>query len=643
MVPLPVRRAQLIAPFGVGAMMVSSDGLSLICGGLDHWFSSTSSTNPDPEEFIVHEWRLERELGVDEFRLPPDFRTKDRTQAGERSNVNVLLKVPFLRFPQTHVCPRCGHLEEYPLIQRGSVRCEHCPQQFPTVKYRPKMVQVRFVAICGHGHIQDFPWREWVHKSSSPSCTEPMRLSSSGGADLGSLSVRCVCGARRSLAGITSGGKPADTGEGSRKETSFLSQKLDARGAAFTCQGARPWLGETRAKGVGCGEHLMGALRGATNIHYPQVLSAIYLPNGTDEPSRLLREMLGRQSVRKTIAAVGLGGGTVSGGLLKTIHGPMFEDYTAAQIEAEIAHSKEDVDPVQVRYSGDTDETAFRRQEYETLRNSRDTESLIVKEQHVEFARYPRLAGVGRLCLVEKLLETRVMTGFSRVNPSDGVYNQETSNHLLWKRTPTEKTWLPAYVTRGEGIYFELDSEKVRRWEAIPEVMARIQRLKDNQRKADEKRAIATSDPVSPRFVLLHTLAHLLINQLVFDCGYSSTALRERLFVSNDKDYPMAGVLIYTASGDSEGTMGGLVRMGQPGNLSNVMVGALEKARWCSSDPICMEVGANGQGPDSCNLAACHNCSLVPETSCEEFNRLLDRWTVVGSDVDGSNHGYFSV
>ncbi len=353
--------------------------------------------------------------------------------------------------------------------------------------------------------------------------------------------------------------------------------------------------------------------------------------------------MLDRQSVRKTIAAVALGGGKVSGDLLKTLHGPMFDDYTPAQIEAGIARSKEEVDPVQVRQAGDTHETAFRRQEYETLRKSRDTDSLIVKEQHVEFDRYPGLAGVGRLCLVEKLLETRVMTGFSRVKPSDGVYNKETSNHLLWKRAPTENTWLPAYVTRGEGIYFELDSQKVKRWETIPEVVARIQRLQDNQQKADEKRGVSTFDPVSPRFVLLHTLAHLMINQLVFNCGYSSTALRERLFVSDDNDHPMAGVLIYTASGDSEGTMGGLVRMGQPGNLSNVMVEALEKARWCSSDPICMEVGANGQGPDSCNLAACHNCALVPETSCEQFNRFLDRWTVVGSDVDGSNKGYFCV
>jgi len=104
----------------------------------------------------------------------------------------------------------------------------------------------------------------------------------------------------------------------------------------------------------------------------------------------------------------------------------------------------------------------------------------------------------------------------------------------------------------------------------------------------------------------------------------------------------MAGVLIYTAAGDSEGTMGGLVNMGTRGNLEPVVRRALDKARWCSADPVCMEMGAEGgQGPDSCNLAACHNCALVPETACEEFNRFLDRALVIG-DLYRKDLGFFS-
>jgi hypothetical protein len=87
--------------------------------------------------------------------------------------------------------------------------------------------------------------------------------------------------------------------------------------------------------------------------------------------------------------------------------------------------------------------------------------------------------------------------------------------------------------------------------------------------------------------------------------------------------------------------MGGLVRMGKPGNLEPVIRRALDAAQWCSADPVCMEMShRGGQGPDSCNLAACHNCALVPETACERFNQFLDRGVVVG-ELGCPDLGYF--
>ena len=101
----------------------------------------------------------------------------------------------------------------------------------------------------------------------------------------------------------------------------------------------------------------------------------------------------------------------------------------------------------------------------------------------------------------------------------------------------------------------------------------------------------------------------------------------------------MCGVLIYTASGDSEGSLGGLVRQGEPGKLEDTIMAAIHNAEWCSSDPICIK--STGQGPESCNLAACHNCALLPETCCECGNRLLDRGLVIGT-LDETEIGYFS-
>ena len=128
---------------------------------------------------------------------------------------------------------------------------------------------------------------------------------------------------------------------------------------------------------------------------------------------------------------------------------------------------------------------------------------------------------------------------------------------------------------------------------------------------------------------MLHTLAHLLIRQLSYECGYSSSSLRERIYcMEGTSQESMAGILIYTASGDSEGTLGGLVRQAAPGNLERLMINALDKSTWCSNDPICQEISA--QGVDGLNLAACHACALVPETSCIYGNCLLDRSMVVG-------------
>jgi len=180
----------------------------------------------------------------------------------------------------------------------------------------------------------------------------------------------------------------------------------------------------------------------------------------------------------------------------------------------------------------------------------------------------------------------------------------------------------------------------LREWENLGDVQQRIQPLVARFHTLRQARHLRDRQ-VGPRFVLLHTLAHLLINRLTFECGYSSAALRERLYVSEHPEAPMAGILIYTAAGDAEGTLGGLVRMGKPGRLEPLLFRALSGARWCSADPVCMEMGqSGGQGPDSLNLAACHGCSLVPETACEEFNRLLDRGLVIGA-FDRPALGYF--
>ena len=285
-------------------------------------------------------------------------------------------------------------------------------------------------------------------------------------------------------------------------------------------------------------------------------------------------------------------------------------------------------------------ETAFRRQEFLALQTLRNEQQLTVRSEPMSGYEPVVQRYFAKIMLVTRLRETRAFAGFSRVHAeNDQTLAQRRAQ--LWLNVPAgNETWLPAYKVFGEGIFLELNEARLQQWENREEIRKRVQPLVTRYREIQASRKLRDR-PVGPRFVLLHTLAHLLINRLTFASGYSSASLRERLYVSDNPQAPMAGILIYTAAGDADGTLGGLVRMGKPGILEPVVRYAIDAAKWCSVDPVCMEIGKNGQGPDSCNLAACHNCALIPETACEEFNRFLDRALVVG-ELGNSNLGYFS-
>lgn len=643
----PVRRAQLIAPFGPGAMMVSTDGSVLIAAGLDHWYDRPSPSLPfDPTEFYIPEWRLEHELEVDHFRLPPDFRVPPPDAWG-REIPNTFIRIPFLRFPRWHVCPICSRLEEFPLEQKSRPRCPACESTSQARRYRraPFMVQVRFVAMCDQGHIQDFPWREWVHYDHNPRCEKPMKLIATPGASLAATLIRCECEAQRSLFGITQADPPAQP-DSNNEETqeaepsTFLSREL-APGRNFLCQGHHPWLAEE--DGRGCGRPLRGSLRGATNVYFAITRSAIYLPRGNEAVSSELVTLLEEYPLSGALSLLASLHQEPTPAILRHEYSDLLKSYSDAEISAAISalEGKGDTDTV-AEVEDDDSETAFRRAEHAALRATSTKDQLRVRPASLTDCSSDVRNLISSITLVEQLRETRAFTGFSRTLPDNGM-TLEDRKSMLWRTPPNvPNRWLPAYQVFGEGIYIELDETALNRWEQRHDVVARAERLYNRYREVQARRDQPLQQAISPRFVMIHTFAHLLMNQLIFECGYSSASLRERLYVSDHSESPMAGLLIYTAAGDAEGTMGGLVRMGKPHLFEPILRSSIQNASWCSSDPVCMELGdSGGQGPDSCNLAACHNCSLVPETSCEQFNRFLDRWLVVGSE-DDPTAGFFS-
>jgi Domain of unknown function (DUF1998) len=630
-----LRRNQVIAPFGVGAIHVLKGSRAVVTAGLDYWFKGASSEQLGIVR--VQEPRLQSRLGVSHFRLPPGPETELPGAPW--------LEIPLFRFPTWYVCPRCHLMDQRSLTMDGDASCSNpsCDREI--------MRQMSFAAACDHGHLQDFPWKEWVHRERTPSCQERLTYHAGGSGSLGDIEVRCGCCKRRNLLGIMSGRlpEPDHSDKKKRQGWSALTSKLlsasgtdkdpgdhaDINTEQFHCQGGRVWLGE--CLGRPCARPLRAVLINATNVHYAKLDSALWIPaGGVDGAFQALRKKLDSATQRQRI------------GLLRSFN--ISDDQIADNL---IKECKEDFGAVDRRtlikaLTGDerasdggtgshlSDEQAIRYPEYLKLQELQRAE---VTEDYLEVriadtAQLPQNQRdfIASISLVDRLRETRVMAGFSRLIPGRVGDAPPLSSHM-WLHPPDtdSEKWLPAAVVYGEGIFIRLAEEPLRAWELKPQVSERLASLQERE-DAAARRIGRPPLILTPRFVLLHTLAHLLIRRLVFECGYGSTSLRERLYVSSNPQTLMSGMLIYTASGDCEGSMGGLVRMGEPVRFARTLEASLEDAYWCSSDPVCTESGLHGgQGIDGLNIAACHCCALLPETSCEYFNSYLDRSIVVSA------------
>ena len=174
--------------------------------------------------------------------------------------------------------------------------------------------------------------------------------------------------------------------------------------------------------------------------------------------------------------------------------------------------------------------------------------------------------------------------------------------------------------------------EQLQAWENQPDVRKMEHLFMDAHRIWRKKRKIEPAAAGFPgmRYILLHSISHALLRQISLECGYTAASLRERLYckLPGDEHGPMAGILIYTSASDSEGTLGGLVKLGEPLTLGRHWQQALEAVRICGSDPLCSESMPVGEGW-GIHGACCHSCLFVSETSCERGNRYLDRSTLV--------------
>jgi len=595
-----VRRGHLIYAGGIGGLTVLKDGTAVICAGLDYWFRTPDGRPavPSIHENTVSDWRLEGLLGVPQLRMPPA--TKSKPKYGGLAEPEV--GVPFLRFPLWHVCPRCKRLRKTKSLSSEPVRCNDCRAD-KGLKTGPVMVQVPIVAACEAGHLDEFPWRKWL---STCECAEPdLRLNQRGGTGLSNYTLSCArCKKRRSMGMALQEGQVGE------------------------CTGHRPWLYESDEPG--CPLPFKGTLRNSASLYFPNVTSSVYLPKSNVNVPDGLREIVEAPGLATVLAVMASDPApTVVDKILGQqphLSGGYSRDQWIAALEEQRSE--------QAVTSLITSETDYRFAEWQMLSDNVADPRLSVKKQPQELYDLGPGSWLESVGLVEDLVVTKALTGFSRLLPVK--QDKHAIGRQMWKSFPSMKErWLPAIQVRGEGIFIAFAEAAVREWEERTGVQLRVQPV---AKEATQSQHLDTdSHPVSARFMLLHTFAHVLMNRLVFEAGYSAASLSERIYARPPSTgiAPMAAVLIYTASGDSEGSLGGLVRLGDPGRLERLIHDAIEGARWCSSDPICMELGGTErQGPDGLNLAACHACAHLPETACENFNVLLDRGLLIGSLTD---------
>ena len=511
--------------------------------------------------------RLASYLGVDCFYMPKTSYTGD---------------VPVISFPSTHVCSnlKCGRLfdarENFNLERylRFGITCPDC--------YKP-VYPARFIMICENGHMDDFPWNWWVHKGSG-SCKGKLKTYSTGNTStLADMWVECeICGAKRNMSGAT-------------QAENFSS---------LCCSGHhhfRPKSGNEK-----CNKKAIPSQRGASNVYFSVTRSAISIPPWINPLYNLIDEHFSNIELLKRVMGADKG--------VAAAYDEFFaKKYTREEFDEALAR----------RMSNIIEFKEIKQMEYDAITHHNDP-AYASNKKHFKAEEDSLPAYLkhyfSRVIRITRLREVKVLLGFTRVDAPDP--DADVQANVVYLNKGNSEKWLPAAEVNGEGVFIEFNKETLEKWLGIPSVKALSQRYEECYEEFCNAKGWTLNVKRNATYVLMHTFAHLLIKQMSMASGYSSSAIRERIYFSEK----MTGILLYTGSADKEGSLGGLVELGNIGKLVPLMEDAFQEALLCTNDPECM---SNTPAGNNLNGASCHSCCMISETACENGNRMLDRGLVV--------------
>lgn len=593
------RPSHLVTTAGVGAV-VDLPGMSAVVRGTEAWALERADAVDEPR--LLEKVRATLGPQVRALRTAP-WDPQDSDDPWTRTGV------PISPFPRWLRCPRCHRLGpldppgQFELVHRSGRRPDlakwvhtTCTQQ-TQVRDRNKRacVPARFLVVCESGHLDEFPYVDFVHAGQEQPCPGPRLTMRDSSSTLGPrVTVRCLeCSASRSVADASG---------------------RDGWEALPACRGRHPHLQRFET----CSRPLKLMVLGASNLWFSVTASALHLPQGQTVGDLVAAhwEVLGSQTSPDVVQ--------ILVDQMETLRG--LRETPVGQVWAAIEQLRGSGGPTPAEIDSDLLQAEWRL----LARPTTDRQDEDFRAEAI--APPPAYAAaLDQVVLVTRLREVQALVGFTRLAAPERRELDPVNRLPLGRGTPT---WVPAFEQRGEGVFLQLDERRVREWEQRVADHERLEALRGAQTRwsRNRDRPVDTAFPVA-RYLLLHTLSHLLLRQVALECGYGSSSIRERLYVGTPAE-PATGILLSTAASDSEGTLGGLVALGQPQHLGRLLDLALEDAARCSSDPLCAE-HVPVEPSETLHAAACHACLFASETSCETNNRWLDRAVVVDLTGDG--------
>ncbi len=549
-----IRPNQLITTFGPGSIVDAvKDSVTVL--DLNYWKSKGKK---------IIDGRLASYLNVDCFYMPKTDSTDD---------------IPVISFPNIHVCsnPRCGRIfdirDNFDLDRylRFGVTCPACYKQaYPS----------RFITICENGHMDEFPWRWWVHRGKT-SCKGQLKLYTTGNTStLADMWVECSCGARRSMSGATQ------------------SENFDG----LTCTGHHPFRPAHRNEK--CDKPVIPSQRGASDVYFSVIRSAISIPPWVNPLYNLIDDHLRDIEFAEKIMG--------EEGVTKTYE-LYFSAYSRKEFDEALESRKKNIREFK----------EIKKMEYDAITHHSDPQySSNKKHFKAEEAPVPDYLKdyFSRIIRITRLREVKVLLGFTRVEAPDP--DADAQANVVYLNKGRNERWFPAVEVHGEGVFIEFNPDTVKKWKSNNKISDLSGKYKECYRAYCESKGWTITVERDAAYVLMHTFAHLLIKQMSMFSGYSSSAIRERIYFGED----MSGILLYTGSSDKEGSLGGLVELGTIDKLNLLMKDAFQEALICTNDPECLN---NIPAGNNSNGAACHSCCMISETACENGNRMLDRGLVV--------------